>query len=399
MLQPVRHRVVGVADLANLEPGAQVLRQVLVVARLDLRLHLQALDRLQPGDVLGGEGLVARAEQELLVEPGAEHRRHGQAQGHDDPDERHRDQGQHHAVIEHDGHEHQQEGQVEDQRHGRTRHEFADGLHPAQACRDDPCGPVLEVARGQFEQMLEHGRSQHRVDPVAGVQHQVLAYPGEQHGEHHEHGQADADHDERALGVVHHDLVDHHLGEQRCCQGQQLDHEGCDQHVAPDVPVFQEFRDEPAKAEAPGCRRHGIRIGERFGAGAELQHLARELGIEVGARDLAGCGICWAEQHDAGGVYGDEEGQSCVRLSLRRVRRGRRRRRKHQTRQRQCGELAGFTGAHTRPKAHRACRLQEGCPRIRRRKALQQQARIEGDAMHLAHRPQGPHEVGPLQCP
>ena len=83
LLEPVREHVVGIGDLADGEPGAQVLRQVIVVTRAHLRLHLQALDRLEPRDVLRGQRLVARAQQKLLVELGAEDGRDGEAERDD----------------------------------------------------------------------------------------------------------------------------------------------------------------------------------------------------------------------------------------------------------------------------------------------------------------------------
>ena len=59
----------------------------------------------------------------------------------------------------------------------------------------------------------------------------------------------DADHDQRALGLVHHDLVDDHLGEQRRGEADELDGERGEQHVAPDALVLEQLGDEPAEAE------------------------------------------------------------------------------------------------------------------------------------------------------
>ena len=102
LLQTVGDDVVGVADLANLEAGAQVVCQVVAVASLELRFHLQRLHRLQARDVFGDERLVAGAEQELLIEPLAEDGGHDEAQDDDDADQRQRDEGEVHVVVEHD---------------------------------------------------------------------------------------------------------------------------------------------------------------------------------------------------------------------------------------------------------------------------------------------------------
>ncbi len=132
-------------------------------------------------------------------------------------------------------------------------------------------GALLEIARGQLEQVVEHGGAQHRIDAVAGVQDEVLAHPAEQGGEHHEHGQADADDDEGALRAVHHDLVDDHLGEQRRAQRQQLDDERGDQHVAPDALVLHQLGDKPSEAELGLFVHRAIRVFDALGFERQLE--------------------------------------------------------------------------------------------------------------------------------
>lgn len=72
---------------------------------------------------------------------------------------------------------------------------------------------MLEVARRQGEEVFEYGAAEDGIDAVAGMQDEVLAHPGEQGGEDHEHGQADGDDDQGAFGAMHHDFVDDDLGE------------------------------------------------------------------------------------------------------------------------------------------------------------------------------------------
>ncbi len=84
MFETVGEGVVGVADLAHAETGAQVFGEVVAVAGAELRFHLQALDGFDAADVFGGEGLVACAEQELLVHPASEDRCDDEAHQGDD---------------------------------------------------------------------------------------------------------------------------------------------------------------------------------------------------------------------------------------------------------------------------------------------------------------------------
>ena len=255
----------------TVEARAQILGEIVAVAGIELRFHLQALDGFEAGNVFGGEGLVARAEQELFVEAAAEYRRDDQAQDDDDAQDGQRDEGQADAVVEHDAEEDQQEREVEYQRDGGAGDEFAYRLDTVQARGDHAGGAMLEVARRQLEQVVEHRRAQHGIHAVAGVQDQVLAHPGKQRGKDHEHGQADADHDQRALGMVDDDLVDDDLGEQRRAQREHLDDQGGDQHIAPDALVLQQLRDEPVEAEFGLVFQRAVGILDVFGFERQLE--------------------------------------------------------------------------------------------------------------------------------
>ena len=77
---------------------------------------------------------------------------------------------------------------------GGAGNEFSDifdGVHPSH---HNPGGALLEVASRELEQMAEHLGAQHRIDPVAGVNDQILPNPGHDGGEDHEYRQGDADH-------------------------------------------------------------------------------------------------------------------------------------------------------------------------------------------------------------
>jgi len=87
------------------------------------------------------------------------------------------------------------------------------GLDAVDARDQHAGGPVLEVARRQAEQVLEHLQAQHRVDAVAHVEDEVLAHPGHRGGENHKHRQTDADHRQSVESVMNDDFVDYDLGE------------------------------------------------------------------------------------------------------------------------------------------------------------------------------------------
>jgi hypothetical protein len=125
-------------------------------------------------------------------------------------------------------------------------------MHP----RDErPRRPVLEVRQVQPEKMLEHLAAEHRVHSVPRMQHEVLPQPTHPRAEKQEHPQPHSDRDQRALGLVHHHLVDDHLGPNRRGEPNQLNEERGKQHVAPDALVPNQLRPEPAKTEPRRSRR------------------------------------------------------------------------------------------------------------------------------------------------
>ena len=121
------------------------------------------------------------------------------------------------------------------------------------------------------------------------MQHQVLAAPAHQGIEHDEDGHGDADGNQRALGAVHHHLVDDGLGEQRRCERDHLQRQAGQQHVSPNAAVPQQLRGEPFEAKGLGdgagwrigrTRRVGIVGG--FDFGGKQPALAGEQSIESG---------------------------------------------------------------------------------------------------------------------
>ncbi|TND03623.1 MAG: hypothetical protein FD118_1442 [Rhodocyclaceae bacterium] len=281
LFQAVGQRVVGVGHLLGAEAGGEILGEEAAIALFDMRFHLQRLDRGHAGNVFGEVGLVARAEQELLIEAFAEHRGDQHRNGGDQAHDADGDQGQLPRIPEHHGEEDQQEGEIQHQGDGGAGDEFADGLDALQAGDHGAGGALLEPGQGQAQQVAEDLAAEHGVDAVAGVQHQILPQPAHDGGEDHEHDQRHADHGQRAGALVRDHLVNDDLGEQRCGEADQLDGERGDQHVAPDAAVFGEFGEEPAEAEG---RRFvaAVGVGDGCFLRRELQYLAAVAGGEVG---------------------------------------------------------------------------------------------------------------------
>ena len=84
---------------------------------------------------------------------------------------------------------------------------------------------MLEIERRQLEQVIEDVGPEHRVDPVAGVQDQVLAHPAEQAREDDEDQHPHPKRDQSALGAVDDHLFDDHLRDERQREREHLQHE------------------------------------------------------------------------------------------------------------------------------------------------------------------------------
>lgn len=155
-----------------------------------------------------------------------------------------------------------------------------------------PGRAVFEVRQVKPQQVSEYLAAEHRVDAIAGVQHQVLAQPAHAGAERHEHGEPHRDHDERALRLMHHHLVDDDLGENRRGERDELDEERGEKHVAPDAPMAQKLVPEPAEAELRLGRR--AVLAQRLGFFVPDQERPRletllYVGCGAGLRRLAAC--------------------------------------------------------------------------------------------------------------
>ncbi len=259
----------------RLEARLDVAGQLALPAVLHLRLDRQGLERLNPGHRLDQEGLVLGASGELLVQPPAQDRAQRRDHHGVGGQRQHHDQQQLGAVEPHHRQEDEGEQKVEHRRQRRGGQELADVLQLAHPGDGVAHAARLEVAHGQLCEMAEQLGAELGVDPACGVGEQIGAQAPHQHLEGVDHQQAHSQHLERRVALVHQDLVDHDLEEQRRDQADELQEQRGDQHVAQQAPVLDQGRDEPADVEGAGRPGHPL-------AGGHQQQLAREGPGEVG---------------------------------------------------------------------------------------------------------------------
>ena len=179
---------------------------------------------------------------------------------------------------------------------------------------------MMKIQMRQAQQMSKHGGAQHRIDPVPGMQDQLLAYPSHAGGKQHENRHPRADDLERRQGLMHHDLVDHHLREQGQSQTQQLNGERRQQHFAPDRLVPEQFGDEPPEAKRlrlASSHQAGIGLGGfgqdtldgedfRLETGKEFRHRERLRLIASGGK----------EQHPLAVAFDDQDQRHQCRMGF-----------------------------------------------------------------------------------
>ncbi len=382
LLDGGRGNAVVVGELAAVEARPQPRADVTAVALQQLRLHLQRLHRLHCGDVLGEERLVARAGVELRVEPAPQDRRHPGAQQREQRHRGQRDQRQRGAVVKHRREDQQHERRVQQHRGGGIGDEAADRLDALQARHQRAGRALLEVARRQAQQVLEDAHAEHRVDAVAGVQDKRLSSPRQRRAEGEEDRQRRRDHGERRMRVMHHHLVDHDLGAERRRKPDELQRERRQQHIAPDRSVAQQLGQEPAQAEALEAR--GLVGARRRFARTAAQHAGFEVTLERIARHRDRRALAGGDQHRI-----RARGQHQPETPGRGVRRAAPHRHRRQVSAPR--SLDDGTSRKAEPERGR-CAVQRRDVE-RGRKLLQEDPRLEGDAMGRAQRRHRPDQV------
>ena len=259
----LHHLARGVAEAQDPEARGHIAGELFFPAALHLRLDRHGLERLDPGHALDQEGLVLGAALEFLVQPPPEQRRRRRRDRDVERERAEHDPGQQRRVEEHHRQEHEGEEQVDDEGQGRAGEEIADVLqfaHPRHRIAD---APRLEVGHRQSQQVVEQARAELDVDAVGGVREQIGPQDAQNGLEHRDRHQTDDQHVERAQGPVHQHLVDDHLEEQRRDQGEQLQEERRDQHLAQEMAIFVDRSQKPGDVEPAGDVRQSGPAGHQ----------------------------------------------------------------------------------------------------------------------------------------
>jgi hypothetical protein len=252
---------------------------------------------------------------------------------------------------------------------------------------------VLEVRHRQAQQVAQHIRGEHRVDPVPGVDHEILAKPCQGGVEDQEDREADTDDDQRAAGLVHHDLVDDHLREKRGGEADKLDRERCDEDIAPDRAMLEQLGDEPAEAKRLLLRRKAGHLVIARLWRSEQDGDAFEACVELGERLRLRYFAARIEVEDALRIPPDEQRRHDTITRATKTNRGKRQGAELRRARRR---LAGLEAA-------RAKRVEEDYAVIRRRKLSEDERRIEWKARKSMQARKYPHErlagdLRRLQC-
>ncbi len=105
--------------------------------------------------------------------------------------------------------------------------------------------------------MAEQPRAQLDIDAIGGVGEDVGAKSAEDRLEDRDGDEADQQHVQGRHAAMDQHLVHHHLEEQRRDQGEYLQEEGREQHLAQDVAVLVDRAHEPGDVELPAEIRQG----------------------------------------------------------------------------------------------------------------------------------------------
>ena len=130
--------------------------------------------------------------------------------------------------------------------------------------------------------------------------------------EHRDHDQAEHQHVERAPSLVDQHLVDHHLGEQRDDQGEELKEQRADQRFAEEPAETHDRGDEPGEIERPARADHAFARGheDQFAGPAIVERRALLEGRPIGGHVLDQHGlVVGAGQQREGAVLHERDGR------------------------------------------------------------------------------------------
>ena len=205
---------------------------------------------------------------------------------------------------------------------------------------------------------------------------------------------------------MNHHLVDHHLSEQRCARRKQLDNQRRDQHVAPDLLVFQQFGYEPFETEGGIVLPGAVGVVDGLAVQCELKDGAGETKREFGVgQRLRGIAAGFKQDHVFGVDLHHDGWACCTHRSIRNhvdidIGGGRCRLAVHDG---QAGEIQacyGGAGAILALDAEpeRAARVDDGVGAIGRRELADQQAAVERFAVEGAKAAHRPDDIVDREC-
>ena len=222
MLEGIREDAVCIGNLPGGKPSRKVARQECVIPTPQVRLHLQRLHGFHASNVFSHECLIARAQQELLVQVRPEQRRDERTQKCHEHQANNCNQRQRPAVPDHQREENYQEWEIEKQGYGGAGQELPDRFNRLQSGNQRTCRAMLEIGHRQAQEVPEDVAAQDCVDSISRVQDKVLSQPGHAGRENHEDRQSNRYQRQRARGLVNDDLVDDHLREEGRCDTHHL---------------------------------------------------------------------------------------------------------------------------------------------------------------------------------
>ena len=111
--------------------------------------------------------------------------------------------------------------------------------------------------------MVEQARAEFDVDAVGGMREQIGPQDAQNGLEKRDRQQTDDQDVEGTQGPVNQHLVDHHLEEQRRDQGEQLQEERRDQHLAQEMAIFVDRSQKPSDVEPAGDIRQSSPAGHQ----------------------------------------------------------------------------------------------------------------------------------------
>ncbi|EGW52914.1 hypothetical protein TevJSym_cb00010 [endosymbiont of Tevnia jerichonana (vent Tica)] len=244
-----------IAQVGRPEAGADIGGKLLLPAALHLRLYRHRLERLNTAHRLHQKGLVLCTPGELLVEPAAQYwgDKERQQQIERDRPQHHPDQGR--AVAVHHHKEDQGEKEVDHHRQARSGNEVTDRLQLPYPGHRIPHPTGLEIAQRQTQQVVKEAGVEAHVDAVGCMRKEAGAQTTQHYLEDRHRQQADGEHIQGGHAPMHQHLVDHHLKKERRDQGEKLQEEGGQQHLAQQPAVFNDGGDEPAEIKAAALAR------------------------------------------------------------------------------------------------------------------------------------------------